>query len=138
LTEQKWNDDHSEFDGHFDLTSDEQKIHYEYEMLETVEGVYYFNLRRFTEHVKFTLIKEQSLQYEDLPFGGFPSLRPVTDEIMSVDTWETHRLALPNQGILLQWYPKPATIANEATTAELATQEKRKKSTRRHPKNRAR
>jgi hypothetical protein len=75
-------------------------------MLETTDGLYYFNLRRFTEQVKFTLVKDPHFEYEDLPFGGFPSLKPVEDDMFRADTWKTHDLAMPNQGLLVQWYPK--------------------------------
>jgi len=100
-----WNSDGSQCELTFELSPEEKTIEYEYEMLEMVDGLYYFNLRRFTDHVIFTLMKEPYCEYEDLPFGGFPSKRPVIDRITNSDVWETDKPSLPNQGLVLQWYP---------------------------------
>jgi predicted phosphodiesterase len=103
----KWKDG-STFEGTCQIGPKDTDIAYEYEMLETMEGFYYFSLRRFTENVAFTLIKEPTLEYEDMAFGGFPSLQSVNDKIFRADTWKTYELSMPNQGLLIQWYPKAA------------------------------
>jgi predicted phosphodiesterase len=116
MTEEKWTDDRSEFEGYCEVGPDEQDLEYEYEMLETTDGFYYFNLRRFTERVVFSLIKDPNFEYEDLPFGGFPSKEPVNDRLLNVDDWVTDGLSLPNQGLIIQWYPKPSQATEPRAT----------------------
>jgi predicted phosphodiesterase len=113
-----WTRDGTRHEGYFEVGPNEQTIEYEYKMLETTDGLYYFNLRRFTDKVSFTLFKHPGLEYEDLPFGGFPSKQPVTDPYSKSDIWETHELAMPNQGLLVQWYPRPGKIAPKSPAAK--------------------
>jgi hypothetical protein len=103
-------EDGVQYQAYLDLGPDEQDIEYKYEMLETTDGLYYFNLRRFTERVRFTLFTEPSLQYEYLSFGGFPAavgqrLADQNDPFSAL-IWETNEAATPDQGFLVQWYPK--------------------------------
>jgi UDP-2,3-diacylglucosamine pyrophosphatase LpxH len=74
----KWDDDDVRCEGYLDLGPKDQNIEYDFEMLETTDGLYYFALRRFTEHMKFTLIKDPRFVYEDLSFGGFPAKKNVS------------------------------------------------------------
>lgn len=104
-TEEDWKDDHM-FVGQCTLKPKDVDIQYEYEMLETMEGFYYFSLLRFTDKVEFTLIDEPMLEYEDRAFGGFPSLERAPDGLLKALKWETYELAMPNQGLMVQWYPK--------------------------------
>jgi len=113
----KWDDDDVRCEGYLDLGPKDQNIEYDFEMLETTDGLYYFALRRFTEHMKFTLIKDPRFVYEDLSFGGFPAKKRVTDEMFNADIWETYELAMPNQGLLVQWYPKLAGATGYTTNA---------------------
>lgn len=101
-----WERDGSLYQGFLSLGPNDQDVEYEFEMLETTDGLYYFNLRRFTENVEFNLVKDPDLEYEDLPFGGFPSLEPTRNGVFRADTWKTKEPAMPNQGLVLQWYPK--------------------------------
>lgn len=113
----KWDDDDVRCEGYLDLGPKDQNIEYDFEMLETTDGLYYFALRRFTEHMKFTLIKDPRFVYEDLSFGGFPAKKRVTDEMFNADIWETYELAMPNQGLLVQWYPNLAGATGYTTNA---------------------
>jgi predicted phosphodiesterase len=113
----KWSDDKTQCEGYLDLAENDQNVEYEFEMLETTDGLYYFNLRKFTDEVRFTLIKDPLLEYEDLAFGGFPATKRGTDEMLNADIWETTELAMPNQGLLVQWYPRPATTAPKSDAA---------------------
>ena len=72
-SELKWSEDKKECEAHLDLGPNDRLVEYEFEMLETTDGLYYFNLRKFTDKVKFTLYKDPELEYEDLSFGGFPA-----------------------------------------------------------------
>jgi hypothetical protein len=101
-----WNEEGTRCEGYLDLKREAQDIEYEFEMLETVDGVYFFNVRRFTEKVEFTLGKAPELTYEHLAIGGFPALGRV-NQVLATDTWITANEPLvPNQGLLLQWYRK--------------------------------
>ena len=91
--------------SYVDLGCEEQEMYFECENLETTDGVYMFSLLRFTEQLKFTWIKDPYFEYECLSFGGLPPLKPFEDTILKADVWETE-LSLPNQGFLVQWYPK--------------------------------
>jgi predicted phosphodiesterase len=104
-----WNSDHVRWEGYLDLGPNDQDVEYDFEMLETTDGLYYFNLRRFTEKVEFNLIRAPELEYEDLPFGGFPSLESTNNKVLRLETWKTKKKepAMPNQGLVLQWYLKP-------------------------------
>jgi hypothetical protein len=109
----QWTPDSARGEGIFRLGQGEEVIRYEYEMLEMTDGVYLFNLRRFTDNVKFTLIKDPTLNYEDLAFGGFPAKQSIPDDMLNADIWVTTELAMPNQGVLVQWYPKPKTVKTD-------------------------
>ena len=100
-----WESDGDLYKGFLTLGPNDQDVEYEFEMLETLDGLYYFNLRRFTENVESYLFKHKDLDYEDLPFGGFPSLKPFKNGVLRADTWKTNEPAMPNQGLVLQWYP---------------------------------
>jgi len=102
-----WENDGVQYKGVLDLGPNDQDVEYEFEMLEKTDGLYYFNLRRFTEKVVFNLFKDPNLDYEDLPFGGFPSLEPIKNGVSRAETWKTKEPAMPNQGLVLQWYAKP-------------------------------
>jgi predicted phosphodiesterase len=115
----KWEKGNIQCEGYLNLGPNDQDIEYEFDMLETTDGLYYFNLRRFTERVRFNLIKDPYFEYEDLAFGGFPSLAKVSDEMFRADTWETNEPAMPNQGLVVQWYPKrPAKVDPTAANSQ--------------------
>ncbi len=103
-----WEKDNVRCEGYLNLGPNDQDVEYEFEMLETTDGMYYFNLRRFTEKVEFSLIKAPELEYEHMAFGGFPSLEPFKNGVLRAETWKTKNRepAMPNQGLILQWYPK--------------------------------
>jgi predicted phosphodiesterase len=107
-----WNEDRTRCEGYLDLGRRDQEIEWDFEMLETTDGMYYFNILRFTEKVEFTLKKAPGFEYEDLPFGGFPRLESSNNRVLEAETWNTNKRepVMPNQGLILQWYQKPRTV----------------------------
>jgi predicted MPP superfamily phosphohydrolase len=82
-------------------------VEYEYQALETENGVWYFALGRFIDRVKILIKKAPGFDYEYLTLGGFPSLEPGPDGILSFETIESEGGHLPGQGYLVQWYRTP-------------------------------
>lgn len=95
----------NKFRGHVELSSDEVVVEYKYRILEFIDGIWYFALMRFVDHVKVNIKRAPDLEYEYLGIGGFPNLRPGPDGMLEFETVESGVGHLPHQGYIVQWYP---------------------------------
>lgn len=91
--------------GVVNLPAGDANIEYHYQMLECEDGVWYFSLGRFIDHVRIVIEKAPGYDYEFLPLGGFPNLHPGPDGVLSFESIESDAGHLPYQGYLVQWYP---------------------------------
>lgn len=92
--------------GTVELSTTSVTIQYDYRMLETSFGVWYFMLGRFTDNVRFRFQRAEGYEYEFLPLGGFPNISPDKDGLFSFETLESEGAHLPGQGYMVQWYRK--------------------------------
>ncbi|MEH2612216.1 metallophosphoesterase family protein [Bradyrhizobium sp. AZCC 1693] len=91
--------------GAAQISSKTTVVEYQYQMLEMDNGVWYFALGRFIDHVKIFIEKAGGFEYEFQPVGGFPDLQPGPDGLLSFETVESDGGHLPGQGYMVQWYP---------------------------------
>ncbi len=100
------------------VDSREQWLEYEYEKLDLPNNYYYFQLSRFADRVHLSLRPAKGYRYAYQPVGGFPDLKPVTNELLSIDTMTTNEMILPSQGYIIQWRPdhKTAVKAKSAVS----------------------
>jgi hypothetical protein len=92
--------------GAVELSGTSAKILYEYRMLETSFGVWFFTLGRFTDNVRFQFKRAKDYEYEFLPLGGFPNIEFDKDGLLSFEALESDGGHLPGQGYMVQWYRK--------------------------------
>jgi predicted phosphodiesterase len=92
--------------GSVDLSGKSATIEYHYRMLETNFGVWFFTLGRFTDKVRFQLMRAEGYEYEFMPLGGFPNLQPGKDGLLHFESLESEGGHLPGQGYMVQWYRK--------------------------------
>lgn len=92
--------------GDVELSSQAVKIKYEYSMLETTFGVWFFALGRFTDNVRFQFKRAEGYEYEFMPLGGFPNVEFDKDGLLNFEALESGGGHLPGQGYMVQWYRK--------------------------------
>ncbi|CAN5250721.1 hypothetical protein BH11PSE4_BH11PSE4_32820 [soil metagenome] len=92
--------------GRVTLPAGRATVEYHYEILECEDGIWYFALARFIDYVKIVIERADGYEYEFLPLGGFPDLKPGAEGILSYETLESEGGHLPGQGYLVQWYKK--------------------------------
>lgn len=112
----------SEKDGHIfqwagEVGTKEQWLEYEYEKLDLPNNFYFMIVSRFTDRVKLSIKPADGYDYAYLPIGGFPTLKPTPDDLLSVDTVQTEEMILPRQGYIIQWRPKhmPGRLSKKGT-----------------------
>jgi predicted phosphodiesterase len=98
-------------------------VQYYYEILETVNGVWYFLANRFADHLTFEFntpspgSRSPTMKYELVPIGDLaPIMEPVTGR------WEfdTFKLTFPDQGYLIHWYPLRPNRKKKSTKGSAA------------------
>jgi hypothetical protein len=92
--------------GTVELSGGSATIQYDYRMLETSFGCWFFSLGRFTDNVRFQFQRAEGYEYEFQPLGGFPDTEPNKDGLLKVEALETAGGHLPGQGYMVQWYRK--------------------------------
>jgi calcineurin-like phosphoesterase family protein len=83
-------------------------VDYSYEILETLNGVWYFLANRFVESLEFTFEAPASssgsplMKYEPIPIGDFG---PLTPQLVKPGVvLQAYKLCFPDQGYLIHWY----------------------------------
>jgi hypothetical protein len=98
--------DGSRIIGVTELPGEATGVDYQYRILERNNGVWFFSLGRFVDHVRIKIEEAEGFEYEYLPMGGFPDLQPESDDIWSYESVESDVGHLPGQGYMVQWYLK--------------------------------
>jgi len=87
------------------LNEEQALIEFLYTQWQMLHGVYVVTVGQFTRHFKLTFVEEKRLEYEFLPLGGFPQIRPMPNPVCEFKQMINSELCNPHQGYLIQWNP---------------------------------
>jgi predicted phosphodiesterase len=87
-----------------DLPNTNTHIDYKYTLYLRPDGVYLFNMTRFTHGFKLRFQRDSQLAYDFTPIGGFPQTVPQRNEMFEIDEMQVSDLCHPDQGYLIQWF----------------------------------
>lgn len=93
------------FHGSAFVGTDDSEIDYRYQCLEPISGVWTYTLRRFADVFRFTIKMDPNLEYEFVPFGGFPNVE-LNENFMGLHEFVSDAGHFPFQGLLVQWYKR--------------------------------
>ena len=90
----------------FKITPEIREVSYTYAVLDMPEGVWTFQLGRFSEGLSFSFRGSGQHEYETGALGGLRPAELKEDEFFERYVMEIPMMCLPMQGYLFQWYPK--------------------------------
>lgn len=100
--------------GSVKLSVQSTTVEYHYRMLECEDGIWCFQIGRFTDNVKIQIRRAKGYEYEFMPMGGFPDRQPGPDGVFEFESLDSDGGHLPGQGYMVQWYrmdvPEPAVL----------------------------